>query len=72
MTYDAGYQVIPADVQTAVAELVKATFERMDVSSVLQSERTDVWAWTAREFGEIIGGMPESVRQVVSYYRNHA
>lgn len=70
--YAAGYDPIPLDVQSACAELVKATFERFGVSSVLQSERTGSWSWTAREFGEVVGGMPDAVRQVISSYRDHA
>lgn len=70
--YDAGYDPIPDLIQLATAELVKATFERMATSSVLQSERTASWSWTARQFGEIIGGMPDSVRQVIASYKDTA
>lgn len=68
VTYDGGYQVVPEDLQLACAELTKATIERMRTSSVLQSERTDTWSWTARQFGELVGGMPESVLQVIAKY----
>ena len=69
VVYDAGFDVIPADLQDAAIEGVKASLERKSTSGVIQTERTDTWTITQREF---INSMPDSVVQVLALYRSHA
>lgn len=68
VVYDAGFEPIPDDLQQATVEAVKAMFERKELSTAKLSERTDTYAWTAREF---IHALPGPVVEVLAYYRDH-
>ena len=69
VAYAAGYDPIPDDLQQAVVEAVKAAFERKATSSTLLMEKTDTWSWTVRD---MVKALPDSVVQVLAYYRDHA
>ena len=64
--YDAGFDVVPYDVQQATAELVKAMLERLATDSTLLAESDGTYSWQGRG---ILDALPPSVKQTLALYR---
>lgn len=69
--YDGGYATIPADVQDACAEAVKATVMGLAVNPFISSEAAGDYSYTL-DFRDKAMRLPENVRMALSPYRNLA
>ena len=66
-TYSAGFTTIPPEIQQACAETVKVMIERMNRSTILQSERLGQYSYTLSN--ELYWALPQPVRQTIGSYR---
>ena len=64
--YDAGFDVIPAIVQQAVAEMTKAMITRFKVDEPVKKESIGEYSY---ELFELLDAIPQPVRQGISLYR---
>lgn len=69
VTYDSGFDIIPADVQEGVVETVKYMMERMRTPGNLKGERLREYTWTAAE--KAFRSLPEAVFEQLAHYRIH-
>ena len=70
VTYDAGFTLIPFDIQSACAELVKAMLERFKTEAFLASEQISGAGSYSYSLGEgLYQLLPLPVRQTISRYR---
>ncbi len=67
--YNAGFATIPADLQEATVETVKAIMVRLLLDPYLQSEQADRYSYTTML--NLIRGLPQWVRDILSTYRIH-
>jgi hypothetical protein len=68
VTYTAGFATVPESVAQVCAELVKTTLERLKTDSMLQSETTGKYSWTARQ---AIATLPDWALQALTYYKDN-
>jgi len=66
LKYAAGFTTVPAAIQDACVELVKAMFERKGTDTTLKSENTDRYR---REALEMIPYLPGPVKKALSLWR---
>lgn len=69
VVYDAGYETIPADLQDACAEAVKAILTGLVVDRNLTSERAGQYAYTIDPSGAAVR-LPENVLRAIAPYRD--
>ncbi len=69
MTYNSGFAVIPADLQEATVETVKAILVRLLLDPFFQSETADRYSY-AQDL-KMIRGLHQWVRDILSTYRIH-
>jgi hypothetical protein len=67
IVYDAGWDVVPNDVQFWCVQAVKSFLEQLKTDSTLKSERDGAYGWEGRD---LIFALPENVLQGVAPYRN--
>lgn len=65
VTYDAGFDVVPEDVQQGAVELVKAMLERLRTDTTLSSETAGKVSYMA-ESSRILPAVPYSVQQMLA------
>ncbi len=70
MSYNAGFSVIPDDLQEATVEVVKAILVRLRLNPYLMSESAGKYAYTLININ-MIRGLPQWVRDILSTYRIH-
>lgn len=66
VTYDAGYDSVPAPVVMACVETVQSMFSRLSTDQIVQSERAGDYSYTLRDQ---VSFLPESVRHALAPYR---
>ena len=67
MTYDAGFTVVPYPVQEAVAELVKASIERLRTDHQLGEEKNGVYQYKIEP--GMVNFLPRPILQKLALYR---
>ena len=67
VTYNGGFATVPHVVQEAIAEIVKANFERLATDAFLKSETARNYSYQIAE--ELIGNMPKAARQTAESFK---
>ncbi len=69
ITYNSGFAVIPADLQEATVETVKAILVRLLLNPYMQEEHAGKYGYS--QYLMLIRGLPQWVRDILSTYRIH-
>ncbi len=70
ISYNAGFSAIPDDLQEATVEVVKAILVRLRLNPYLMSETADKYSYSLVNIN-MIRGLPQWVRDILSTYRIH-
>jgi hypothetical protein len=71
VTYNAGFQPIPDDIQEATAEAAKMILVRLLIDPYLQSEQAAHYSYTNAFLLWMWRGLPQWVKDIISLYRIH-
>jgi hypothetical protein len=67
VTYQAGFQTIPESIQQACAELVKLSYERLNVDGAIASESADGYSYAVRQ---ALAVLPAEQLRVLDLYKD--